>query len=64
MTTVDDLAAALLDAQARVALVAPLSTADPGFDLGAGHAVGAAITAQRRARGERTVGRKMVNGAS
>lgn len=64
MTTVDDLAAALLDAQARVALVVPLSTADPGFDLGAGHAVGAAITAQRRARGERTVGRKMVNGAS
>ncbi len=59
MTTVDELAATLLDAQAHAVLVDPLSAADAGLDLPAGYAVGAAITTRRRARGERTVGRKI-----
>jgi len=58
-TTVDEQAAALLAAQARAGLVAPPSNADRSFDLPAGYAVGAAITEQRRARGERSVGRKI-----
>lgn len=50
----DDLAALLLDAQARAALVEPPSASNPAFDLPAAYAVGTAITARRRARGERT----------
>jgi 2-oxo-3-hexenedioate decarboxylase len=59
MPTTDDLAALLLDAQARAALVEPHSASNPTFDLPAAYAVGAAITTRRRARGERTVGRKI-----
>lgn len=59
MPTTDDLAALLLDAHARATLVEPPSTANLAFDLPAAYAVGAAITARRRARGERTVGRKI-----
>jgi 2-oxo-3-hexenedioate decarboxylase len=59
MPTTDDLAALFLDAQARAALVTPPSASNPAFDLPAAYAVGAAVTVRRRARGERTVGRKI-----
>lgn len=59
MSTTDDLAALLLDAYARAALVEPPSASNPAFDLPAAYAVGAAVTVRRRARGERTVGRKI-----
>ena len=59
MPTTDDLATLLLDARARAALVAPPSASARDFDLPAGYAVGARITARRRAQGERTVGRKI-----
>jgi 2-oxo-3-hexenedioate decarboxylase len=58
MPTNGDLAALLLDAQARAALVESPSAANPAFDLPAAYAVGATITARRRAQGEHTVGRK------
>lgn len=59
MPTTDVLAALLLDAHARAALVKPPSASNPAFDLPAAYAAGTAITTRRRARGERTVGRKI-----
>jgi hypothetical protein len=56
MPVTDDLATLHLGAHARAALVELPSASDPAFDLPAAYAVGAAITARRRARVERTVG--------
>ncbi|MGA1209392.1 MAG: 2-keto-4-pentenoate hydratase [Gemmobacter sp.] len=52
-------AALILAVQAEGRQIAPLSDADPGFDLPAARRVAHAVSAARRARGERMVGRKI-----
>lgn len=52
-------AANLLHAYDYAVPVEPPAQTEAAFDLAAGYAVGAALTAQRRARGERPVGRKL-----
>ncbi|NJN17515.1 MAG: hypothetical protein HC822_15210 [Oscillochloris sp.] len=57
--TIDIIAAELLAAQANAVVITPPAQSNPAFDLENGYAVGAAVAAARRARGERTIGRKI-----
>jgi 2-oxo-3-hexenedioate decarboxylase len=52
-------ARALLTALDEGRQIAPLTDADPGFDLAAAYRVAAEVTRLREARGERRVGRKL-----
>src|SRR5687768_14732968 len=49
----------LLDALDRGATIPSIVARDPGFDWNEGYAVAAELVKLRRARGERTVGRKI-----
>jgi 2-oxo-3-hexenedioate decarboxylase len=53
------IATELLDVLDRNALVAPITTRDPEFDLAAAYQVGAELLRRRQARGERAIGRKI-----
>ena len=53
------IATELLDALDRTAFMPPLAGRVPGFDLAAAHEVSAEMIRRRRARGERTIGRKL-----
>ncbi len=57
--TTEAIASELIDALDRTVLLSPLSARFPDLDLAAAYAVGAEITRRRRARGERTIGRKL-----
>jgi 2-oxo-3-hexenedioate decarboxylase len=59
MINLSAITADLIHAYDYATLVDPPAQRDPAFDLAAGYAIGAALTAQRRTRGERTVGRKL-----
>jgi len=52
-------AALILATQAQGRQIAPMTDADPGFDLPAARRVAHAVSAARMARGERMVGRKI-----
>jgi 2-oxo-3-hexenedioate decarboxylase len=57
--TTDDVARRIIGAYDSMTLIEPLTTDDPELDEAAGYAIAAAVHAQRVARGERPVGRKI-----
>jgi 2-oxo-3-hexenedioate decarboxylase len=59
MDRIAAITADLLRAYDQATLLDPPAQVDPQFDLNAGYAVGAALTVERKARGERPIGRKL-----
>lgn len=57
--SIDEMATELLDALDRNARLVPFTTRDPSFDNRTAYLVGAELLRRRRARGERTLGRKI-----
>ncbi len=57
--SIDDLATELLNALDQNTQLVPFTTRDPAFDNVTAYLVGAELLRRRRARGERTIGRKI-----